>query len=1318
VTPSIPLNAGQSIAVTLPTLTGGLTVIAPNVTTLTPANPSLSYTVSQAAGCVGVTNGGTPSIQFLANGTGDATLTTTTTLANSVSGLSVSNAVIALNCVYSGGSYTPGVAQNVAVTSTATGGTPFTVVTTNLPAVSGTAAVSVTPTTGGTAGSTAMNYSLQAVPGCGGALLGSTTSGTLVLHDTPGPDKVISVSMQVTGATPLAATPNPASFSYVKGSGTPSTLPIAVSSSSSPAPFFTVDTTSLPIWLSVDAVSGTVPKTLHFSSTSVCDSLAPGTYTATVRLNVSNAGALSVQISLLITNSAPKLSVSPSTAVSLTWTMGQSVPTSYITLFSTDSPIPYSLVGGGPLAPSVTADLATGLAYSFGTEIPVNFSSTVFAAAQPASVLTGTVTITWGNPASTTVVTFSITVLSPQATISSITPASLPTSTTPGQTFSLVLTGTGFVQSSDLSQKTKVGVVTGNSIVQDTNIASTVTNSSNMILGITVATNDTLLNFATGGTVVLGVCNPQGATCTTPSSTVTLSISAGPVIQEVTSASSFQQVNAGQTPNVAPYDMVSVFGTNFCATGTPACASTDVIPGALNAATLVYQTWVAKDAAGPTQRQLTVEFCPHGQTTGCVNAPLLFATNNQVNLLVPGSLTVSNQYDIIVSYGYGTTTNLFSSSPFTVNVIATDPGIFAVGADGQGSGAILNTSWALVNSTNPAGMRSTATDSDIVQVYMTGLGVPTSTTGCMTPAAYATALSAASNVSVPTADGAIIQSALLPSNTHPPCLTTLPTVSIGGVATPPVTYAGWVADSVAGLYQVNVQLPGSGAGPFVDVNGLSHGAITAPVQLPITITANSVTSQTGVSIWVAPRLLVTAPGTTTGQVGVVWSSTTNSVTATEGTAPYHFAVTSGVLPTGLALNASTGAITGTPVAGVAGSYVLTVTATDSAYVPVTGSVTFTLVVSGGLTLTAGTPSTTTVVATSTSLLTVAAAGGLNPYQYSFDSNFTAPAGMTINLYTGVISITSATPAGTYNVKVDAQDANLWTGSISFTVTLHLAVSATSGSAGLTGTSPNFTGLSTGTPYTINLAATGGSSYTFSTPTQAGFSVTGSVLTITAAEQASAYSVDINVTDGSGNTGTLTLSITLQPVTLSIVATAGSNLSGSGTSFYGTDGGGPYTITLATTGGPSPTYSITSQTGGGSFTLNTGTLSLGVTSLGTYTVTVRSSDAGNTASTTLTVVLTDPVVESATAGTNVTLTSGTTFGGTATSGTFVVNLSATGGTNAGWTYAITSQDASNSFGISSNVLTLTTTTAGTYWATVSATDGNGNTNSITVTIVLQ
>jgi uncharacterized protein (TIGR03437 family) len=982
--------------------------------------------------------------------------------------------------------------------------------------------------------------------------VGTSTSGTLHFVNAPGPDKVVTVTLQIAGSSVLVATPATVALSYTKGSGSPSSVSVNVTSGTTPAPFFLVDTASLPSWLTVDSTSGSVPKSLRLSSTSVCDSLAPGTYSATVRLKVATYGDLSVPVNLLITNPAPRLTVANGTAQTFSWPVGQALPTAYITLLSSDSPIAYSLTSGGPLAPVINPALVSGLAYSFGAGIPITFSSTAFAAAQPGSVLTGTVTISWGSPASTTVVTFSVNVLSPQATLSFISPGSLPTAA-PGQSFTLTLTGAGFVPSTDPSQKTKVGIASNGILIQDTNIASYVSNANNIILTVTVAASDPYLSFTTGGgTIYLGVCNPQGTTCNVPTATVAFTIANGPTIQVITSASSFQQVNAGQNPSIAPYDMISIFGTNFCSFSSPFCSSSQVLPGILDPSTLAFQPYVTMDGVSATQRQLTAAFCPTGTTpttlnNSCTNAPLLFATNSQINAMVPGGLATDGSMDLIVSYGYGTSANLFSSAAFPVNLVASDPGVFTIGSNGQGPGAILATDWSVIGAANPAGMRSTAADSDTIQIYMTGLGVPDSTntgTGtfvapadCLTPTQYKGMLNTSASSSLASVDGVIIQSGLLPTGKLPPCMLTNPTVTIGGVTATSVAYAGWVADSVAGLYQVNAKLPGSRVS-LTDAAGIVHtGGITAPIQLPVLVTTASGHTQTGVTVWVAPRLQVMPPAPPNdpaliGQVGVAWTTSSNSVQASEGLSPYRYAVTSGVLPTGLSLNAGTGAIAGTPAAGRSGSYVITVTATDSNNVPLTGTTTFTLTIGGGLVVSSSSLIYShPVVAVNTSTVTISAVGGAYPYTYTFDSSFAAAAltaQMTIDPASGVIGITPLTPAGPYNVKVMATDVNGWTGTITFPLTLTLLVTATS--PDLTGSLTTFSGAAASGPFHVNLAAIGGTSYTFANATgPAGFTINGSQLTINgtvATANVTPYTVVITATDTAGATGTITLHITM------------------------------------------------------------------------------------------------------------------------------------------------------------------------------------------------
>src|SRR6185295_19293824 len=88
-------------------------------------------------------------------------------------------------------------------------------------------------------------------------------------------------------------------------------------------------------------------------------------------------------------------------------------------------------------------------------------------------------------------------------------------------------------------------------------------------------------------------------------------------------------------------------------------------------------------------------------------------------------------------------------------------------------------------------------------------------------------------------------------------------------------------------------------GKVVDATGTTAGH-TASVNCSITIAA--------------PTAVTLTCAAASGKVGVVYSS---ALVAGGGTPPYTFSITGGSLPSGLTLNPSTGAITGTPTtAGV------------------------------------------------------------------------------------------------------------------------------------------------------------------------------------------------------------------------------------------------------------------------------------------------------------------------------------------------------------------------------------------------------------------
>jgi hypothetical protein len=1078
VKPVTALSGAATIAVTVTAPGSGLVVTAPAAQTLNATTAlTLTYTVSVAAACAGASNGAV-TIHFNAATVADVTTTANVTITSS---LVTATPAIALTCVLSSGTYTSGGTVTESVTSPVSGGTAFTV--DNTGGTAPPAWVTLSSLAGGTATATAVTFTVgpntTSTPKCGGFAAGTTHTGTINLDNAPALQKAISVTLTIEGPNPLTATPATASITYVKNSGVAGFVSVGIASNPSGL-YYSVNTATLPEWLTVNTISGTAPSSLIFSSTSICDTLAPGTYTAAVQIAVSGDVPATVNVSLLITNKAPTLSVSGSTTQNLFWTLGTAIPTPTITLISSDSPIAYAATGGGILAPIIQPSQQSGLAYSFGTQIGLTFSPLLFQSAVPGNVLTGTVTITSGTPVATIVVTLNITVQSPGATLTSLMPASLPTATA-GQTFTIVLNGTNFVTGTDPTQVTKVGIVSGGVINTDTNFTVSIVNPSNIDVVIVVPSlTDGSLPFAAGGSLVIGVCNPTGGSCTIPTGQQTLTIAPGPVIQSVTSASSFSEVAPGASITTSAYDILSIFGANFCSSGGTGCSSAQILSQSPDPVTQRYLTTLSPDT-GSTPRNLTVTFYLHGTGGALIaSAPLLFATNSQINLLVPSAVSThvgTGTVDLVVNFGTvampATETAATTEAIYRLNIAASSPGVFTEGADGQGNGAILNsTTYAPIVQANPGGMHYTGSHSDIVLIYVTGLGAPDSTAAdssgggstapadCISPANYETALQSASGVSpaLTSIDGAIFQASLIDASRYPPCMATstgstptIPTVTIGGVSTPAVSYAGFIDGSVAGLYQINVKLP-STVGTFTTSTGATITNVTYPVQLPVVVTGRGVASQAGVNIWVSPQLKVTAPTALTGTVGLSWSGTGNSVTATDGNAAtggtgaytYALALTSGPLPNGLTLS-SAGAITGIPAANSGGSYIVTVTATDSSAIPVTGNATFTIVVAADLFVSASPAGPFTPGAAASgpypAVTTVSAAGGVVPYAYTIA--VTPPSGgaagdITVDPVAGTVNVLGSAITGVYSVTVTATDATTGTaltGSITFTITL-------------------------------------------------------------------------------------------------------------------------------------------------------------------------------------------------------------------------------------------------------------------------------------------
>jgi sugar lactone lactonase YvrE len=114
------------------------------------------------------------------------------------------------------------------------------------------------------------------------------------------------------------------------------------------------------------------------------------------------------------------------------------------------------------------------------------------------------------------------------------------------------------------------------------------------------------------------------------------------------------------------------------------------------------------------------------------------------------------------------------------------------------------------------------------------------------------------------------------------------------------------------------------------------GALTCTVTMSAaqTVTATFTSSSAGGGLTISPNTLPSgAVGAAYGQVLI----------ATGGVAPFNFSISSGALPAGLTLGATSGSIAGVPT-GPAGPATFTVQVTDSSAPPLTGNATFTVTI--------------------------------------------------------------------------------------------------------------------------------------------------------------------------------------------------------------------------------------------------------------------------------------------------------------------------------------------------------------------------------------
>ena len=361
------------------------------------------------------------------------------------------------------------------------------------------------------------------------------------------------------------------------------------------------------------------------------------------------------------------------------------------------------------------------------------------------------------------------------------------------------------------------------------------------------------------------------------------------------------------------------------------------------------------------------------------------AGSQGLSITISGSSLTSGL--VLLVNGVPHTTTLVNRNQMRAALTATDlsnPGMLqltlqpttSTGSGGNGGGNPHNLSTLSTQTTSA----TTNTSTDIVNFTVT---VPSPL--AMTPVTLAGATQSSSyNAPVPVTGGVAPYTWTISSGSLPSGLSIgSSTGTISGVPT------------ASGSYSFSVQVKDSSAGPSTASESLS---IQVTAQTPMQVTTSSLP---------------------TPQIQVAYSA---SLQATGGTAPYSWGIASGSLPAGLAMNSSSGTISGTPT--TAGTYTFTVSATSAS--PSTQSA------MAVFTETLAQPNTTPSLQITTTSLpsgqlqstysgSVTATGGTAPYTWRVLSG-ALPGGVALDPNSGSLS-GSPTAGGSFSFTVQAQDSS-------------------------------------------------------------------------------------------------------------------------------------------------------------------------------------------------------------------------------------------------------------------------------------------------------
>jgi len=534
----------------------------------------------------------------------------------------------------------------------------------------------------------------------------------------------------------ISFSPATLDFKYTTGNALPAAQALQIKSTGAALTF-----TIAPVaeeWLSVSSNGGatTASVEVYVNPTS----MASGSYAGAIVVNAPSAATPSqtFNVTMEISDPPPVLSASPASLTFAYITGAAAPPAQPVVITSSDgaASTTISVTGGAWLSATPTSILAI-------EGIPGTESVGVNPATLAPATYSGTVKFT-PSTAGSTPITVSVT-LTVSAGVPAITNLWPPGGPIGSLSMVITVTGQNFMSNSTAS----IGAIK----LPAPNVLS----STTMLLTIPAA------EMIAAGSLPITITTPTAAAPSATTSASTFQVYApGPQVLAVTDAASYAM------GNVSPGEMITIYGLGLGPANGVSLSVSDPIATSL-------------PASGVATTSVTID----GKL-----APLLYASENQVNCIVPFDVTKGGQVNLSVTYN-----SIASVSLTKVNAVAADPGVFTLNYSGSGQGAILNFNpatgdYTLNGSANPAVKGTTW-----AVLYLTGFGL---TTCVDIPANGATP---ASDCNATATEVNLISGEVSPN---------LPVaVTIGGVAAPGATVQAPIG-YVPGLMQVNVLVP-SGA---------------------------------------------------------------------------------------------------------------------------------------------------------------------------------------------------------------------------------------------------------------------------------------------------------------------------------------------------------------------------------------------------------------------------------------------------------------------------------------------------------------------------